>query len=73
MKALSLDFLSKLGHVIFSKSKNATKQPARHVNMRVETNDETTIPSVEAQRKAYTGNFFAGVHCVFDPRLFKVK
>jgi hypothetical protein len=22
------------------------------------------------QRKAHTGNFFAGPHCVFDPRLF---
>jgi hypothetical protein len=26
--------------------------------------------SATLQRKAHTGNFFAGPHCVFDPRLF---
>jgi len=25
----------------------------------------------EFQRKAHIGNFFAGVHCVFDPRLIR--
>jgi hypothetical protein len=25
--------------------------------------------SATLQRKAHTGNFFAGPHCVFDPRL----
>jgi hypothetical protein len=24
---------------------------------------------IKVQRKAHTGNFFAGPHCVFDPRL----
>jgi hypothetical protein len=25
----------------------------------------------EFQRKAFMGNYFAGPHCLFDPRLFK--
>lgn len=25
----------------------------------------------EFQRKAFIGNYFAGPHCLFDPRLFK--
>jgi hypothetical protein len=25
----------------------------------------------EFQRKAFVGNYFAGPHCLFDPRLFK--
>jgi hypothetical protein len=26
--------------------------------------------SATLQKKGHTGNFFAGPHCVFDPRLF---
>lgn len=32
-------------------------------------NEPVSIP--EFQRKAFVGNYFAGPHCLFDPRLFK--
>ena len=44
------------------------------------TNNEITKPEAkieepvefhEFQRKAFMGNYFAGPHCLFDPRLFK--
>lgn len=33
--------------------------------------DETAIQLPEFQRKLFIGNYFAGPHCLFDPRLIK--
>ena len=34
------------------------------------TEKNTRLDINEFQKKAHRGNFFAGPHCVFDPRLF---
>jgi hypothetical protein len=37
----------------------------------IETENKTVNqPGISEQRKAFTGNYFAGPHCIFDPRLF---
>lgn len=46
------------------KSKNNSK-PTMETGKK--TGDQ---PNISEQRKAYTGNYFAGPHCIFDPRLF---
>ncbi len=35
------------------------------------TKEDKNSSKKEFQRKAHIGNFFAGVHCVFDPRLIR--
>ncbi|KYP16302.1 hypothetical protein [Flavihumibacter sp. CACIAM 22H1] len=36
-----------------------------------ETANREPVSMQEFQRKAFVGNYFAGPHCLFDPRLFR--
>jgi|GEM_PF-940258 len=47
---------------VISKQATAAKQHAK---------EDKNSSKKEFQRKAHIGNFFAGAHCVFDPRLIR--
>ncbi len=51
----------------------ATPTQATTTNVTTETQEKKEEPLSlhEFQRKAFVGNYFAGPHCLFDPRLFK--
>ncbi|HEX2845531.1 MAG TPA: hypothetical protein VHN59_03200 [Chitinophagaceae bacterium] len=49
-------------HSIIVKKSTAVKQQAK---------EDKDTSKKEFQRKAHIGNFFAGAHCVFDPRLIR--
>lgn len=38
---------------------------------KTESVENEPVSISEFQRKAFVGNYFAGPHCLFDPRLFK--
>jgi len=66
MKAISINLTSKLLHLVMFKSKQEIK------NRKQESKTSSTAIN-GVQRKAFTGNFFAGPHSIFDPRVFEVK
>jgi len=66
MKAISINFTSKLLQIVMFKSKQETKSSTHAKRL-----SSVEIDSV--QRKAFTGNFFAGPHSIFDPRILEVK
>ena len=55
----------------FVRIKAVFTTPAEPVESKHTTPEATSKrKSATLQRKAHTGNFFAGPHCVFNPRLF---
>ena len=67
MKAISINLSGKLLQLFMFKSKQENKA-SRPVRKKVSSIDVESV-----QRKAFTGNFFAGPHFIFDPRLMEVK
>jgi len=65
MKAISINLTGKLLQLVMFKSKQETKSKR--------VNEASSIDVDTVQRKAFTGNFFAGPHSIFDPRLLEVK
>ena len=51
-----------------AKTSNAAIKPAPKEAETIE-NEPVSLP--DFQRKAFVGNYFAGPHCLFDPKLFK--
>ncbi|WP_153797499.1 hypothetical protein [Foetidibacter luteolus] len=68
MKTLSLNLLDRLTHLLFTRAKNAGPKD-KTINT---AKRNSFMQSASEGRKAYTGNFFAGPHSIFDPRLFTV-
>lgn len=66
MKAISINFTGKLLQLVMFKWKQEGKS-SKHINK------ASSIDVESVQRKAFTGNFFAGPHSIFDPRLLEVK
>ena len=48
-----------------------TASPVASGIEKTETAAAEPVSMPEFQRKAFVGNYFAGPHCLFDPRLFK--
>lgn len=79
MKTLSFNIVNKLAHILFFRSaentepankKAVTKSNEAELNPGNESERNTKHQSsLAGERKIYTGNFFAGAHCIFNPRL----
>lgn len=70
MKTFALRQFVKIKAVFTSDGETAGKlEQITQVNNPGTLQETATKTAIKFQRKAHTGNFFAGPHCVFDPRL----
>jgi hypothetical protein len=70
MKTFALRQFVKIKAVFIADGETPGKlEQLTQVNNTNNVQEKATKAVIKIQRKAHTGNFFAGPHCVFDPRL----